>query len=380
MDVMTRRAVLARALVVGSSATVVGALRAPQSRAALNLIERQAARRSVDPSVIDPNFVAGRVVDRGAGTLAVLDPDHDFRQIRVVDDTWVWREGDVGGGLGVGDCIYGRGVLGDDGVLQLNKAWVSIFNISGTVVTRGANGFSIDTGWPDLGPLEFGLHPEAKMTDGRPAAQGVPTLQPGDNVRVIGFDSPGTGVATATLIAPPYQGTPSGAEAEDTRREQSARRLAGLARTSTLVNVFGVGSWQCCGGVNGCGSQCCSCSPPRCCPPPSSHGACGTCRTDQLGVAWPKVSTTGCTASCVSCCYTPDSLACGTTITVANMCPPGYSRSMPLNDCGPNPRCVTANRCQGYQVVKWDLTACAFTDLGGDLNAGFIDSEATYNK
>ena len=190
--------------------------------------------------------------------------------------------------------------------------------------------------------------------------QAVQALPAGAPLRVVGYVSP-AGELVAMLVAAAPDSPVSAAESQP-------------VVLSTGKIICGVASWQCCGGVNGCGSA----SQPECNPPPSSHGACGTCRTDQNGVAWPHVSTTGCSASGASCCVTLDALACGQVVTIVNMCPPGYGIAIPINDCGPNARCVPATRCQGFQVAKWDLRACSFTAIGGSLSTGFLDSQATY--
>src|SRR5207244_11896161 len=104
MDSVTRRTLLKRAVVAGSGATVFGALASEAGG------RPAATGKSPDPSVIDPNFIAGKVVDSGAGVLVVRDPDGQYRRVRVAPDGEVWREGLVGGGLRVDDCIYGRGL------------------------------------------------------------------------------------------------------------------------------------------------------------------------------------------------------------------------------------------------------------------------------
>jgi hypothetical protein len=211
--------------------------------------------------------------------------------------------------------------------------------------------------------MEVSLAARAVTTDGSAAAKAVSALPPGTPLRVVGFENPATREIAATLVASGVRGKPSAAESQP------------LSTASGNI-YYGVASWQCCGGVNGCGAQCCGCSPQRCCPVPSSHGACGTCRTDQHGIAWPYL-TTGCTAPCSSCCVPLDRLGCGHYVTVTNMCNlQKGSWAVPINDCGPNIHCVAATRCKGYQVVKWDLTACTFTALGGSLSAGFIDTQA----
>jgi hypothetical protein len=368
VDGITRRELLARALMAGSGTTIVAAFGPKIAEGAVRPAHA-AARFRADPIVIDLNFVAGRLVDRSADLFIVLDPDAQFRRVRMAPSGQVWKQGQWNQGvLQVGDCIYARGKVGPDGVLAINKAWASIFNLEGRLIQSGARTFLIDLLRADIGPAEISFAPGAEMTDGSSAAVVIGSLPAGAELRVVGFESPATGELAATLVAGPAHGGPSHEEADTAQAPSTA---------STSVVKYGVASWQCCGGVNGCGSQCCSCVPARCCPPSSQKGSCGTCRTDQQGVAWPNL-TNGCSAVCSSCCVPMDRLACGQIVTICNMCSPNYCCAIPVNDCGPNLRCVAATRCKGYQVVKWDLTACTFTCCGGNLDAGFIDSQASY--
>jgi hypothetical protein len=294
--------------------------------------------------------------------LVVLDPDAQFRRVRVADGR-VWRQGAWTSDLAVGDCIYARGTLAADGVLEIENAWVSIVNLAGRLTSGTRRSLTVDLMRDDLPAVEVALARGAVMTDGRSAAGAVPALATGTPLRVVGFENPSTGEIAATLVIGGVRGKPSPAESQPV--------------TTAGGNIYyGVASWQCCGGVDGCGAQCCTCSPKRCCPVPTSHGACGTCRTDHHGIAWPYL-TSGCTAPCSSCCVSLDRLACGHYVTVTNMCNlQKGSWAVPINDCGPNIHCVAATRCKGYQVVKWDLTACTFTALGGSLSAGLIDTQA----
>lgn len=340
VDQITRRTLLTRALVAGAGATVLGSFR-DSAAAAVG-----ADARSTQLPVIDPNFIAGRVVGSDRAGLVVQDPDLQLRRVSVGAASEVWREGVWGaGGLRSGDCIYARGSLQPDDTLVVDKAWVAIFNHYGTVQRASARS------------MDFVIRGGQEVSvSASPFVADFSSLTAGQGVQVIGFEG-SSGELAATLVVPDLlDATPSPQE---------------IAPDSSLL---GVGSWQCCGGVNGCGSQDCAIN--RCCPPPSSHGACSTCRTDQAGVAWPHL-TTGCVASCISCCFTPTALACGHIVTITNSCT-NKSTNCPVNDCGPNARCVVANRCKGYQVVKWDLTACSFTAVGGNLDAGFIDSVAVF--
>jgi hypothetical protein len=274
----------------------------------------------------------------------------------------IWRAGvEAAGVLGVGDCIYGRGRVMPEGVLELDNAWVSIFNFSGSLGAKGRRRqFTFVHDRDDLAPIPMSIAGLAKTPLGTDAVAAIGSLKIGAPLTVVGYTSPaGDLVATMIAAAPDTPVSP----AESTP-----------VITSTGKIIYGVATWQCCGGVSGCGSQ----YQPGCNPPPPGKGACQTCRTDQQGLAWPHETTTGCSAPCHSCCITLDGLACGTYVTICNMCPPNYCAAIPINDCGPNARCVPATRCQGYQVAKWDLTACTFTGIGGNLGAGMLDSQATY--
>ncbi len=338
MDQLTRRNLLGKALAAGAGATVLGAV-----------ADAADASSKTSPfgqiSFEDPAFIAGRVVDSGAGILVAEDADAKLRRIRMRDVSQVWKEGVWRiGGLSVGDCIYGRGTLEPDGTLAIDKAWVSIFNHYGAVRSSSALGLAVDIA--DGEPLTVSASPPMRS---------LPKFAAGHGVQVVGFQS-ATGELAATRLIPDVPESKPGAQ-----------ELAAASQ-----GFFGVASWQCCGGINACGSQ--DCSIGRCCPAPSSHGACGTCRTDRAGTAWPHL-TTGCSASCISCCVTLPSVACGHVIQVINFCT-GLGANCPVNDCGPNARCVPTNRCFGYQVVKWDLTACSFTATGGNLDAGLFDGQA----
>src|SRR5918912_504076 len=77
--------------------------------------------------------------------------------------------------LDVGDCIYARGRLGQGGILEVENAWVSIVNLSGTMVAGTAQSLTIDLGRDDLSPIGIGVATGAVMADGRSASTGIPS-------------------------------------------------------------------------------------------------------------------------------------------------------------------------------------------------------------
>jgi hypothetical protein len=69
MDTLTRRKLLARAAAAGVGATVIGKF------ASTATADSPVSTPSGDPSVIDPNFIAGQVVETSAGFVVIRDPD-----------------------------------------------------------------------------------------------------------------------------------------------------------------------------------------------------------------------------------------------------------------------------------------------------------------
>jgi hypothetical protein len=207
-------------------------------------------------------------------------------------------------------------------------------------------------------------------------------LDSGEHVQVIGScssDTPSAVMATRIFRSPAAVAGPS----DEASSPGNPVQASGSPSPDTLCgySYTRLATWQCCGGVNACGSGAYS----GCNPPPASRGKCGTCRTDQYGIAWPntydvngqnkcEVPTQG---DCSSCCPQLPFLLCGTSVNVYGMCTQ-KSVTMPIVDCGPVPRCTTTNTgCLNYHRIAFDLTACAFTALGGGLDYGHLDVQCT---
>lgn len=108
------------------------------------------------------------------------------------------------------------------------------------------------------------------------------------------------------------------------------------AETETVLRK-GNATFFCCGAAGTWCGQSCS----------STQGACWNygykCRGDRLQMAWPRLSNTGCDASCSGGCCLPSNfpwLSCGKRVLVSNECANKGTR-LTVVDCGPNPRCQT---------------------------------------
>lgn len=321
--------------------------------------------------LVDPGFVAGRVVDvAGRGDLTVLDSDEQLRPIRTDERTRVWSEGRWStDGLGAGRCIYARGAVDPEGVLAVDKAWIGIENVTaalvaarpGTATIRFDNGVDVEvrvTGETDV------------VVPGVAVAKGdVSAIRRGTVVRIIGFGDFDSGFTATRIFSMTGHATASTPE---------RRSLASAGRVSSST-IDGLASWMCCGGVNSCGSGQCT-KYPQCCPPPGS-GACTTCRTDLSGFAYPNVVKYDglvCDFHCNSgCCPSMPRLHCGDVAGIRNLCT-GIVGAYSIVECGPSVRCISPHGCNGFVTVKFDLTACAFTGLGGSLDAGFINARVTF--
>jgi hypothetical protein len=85
-------------------------------------------------------------------------------------------------------------------------------------------------------------------------------------------------------------------------------------------------------------------------------------------MAWPQVS--GCGPYCDGCCLEEGypRYGCGTGFTIENPCS-GRSAFVQIADCGPTVRCRNTG-CLGFDSVRFDLTPCAFSGVGGSFDVG----------
>lgn len=356
MNKYTRRELLKAALLGGVGATMY----APREAVA------QSSAEGLYPDEYDPGFVWGRVVSVGAdGDLTVVNPDDQLQPLRLhsLSQTWKvarWNQDPIA----QEDCIYARGERTDDGVLYVDKLWANISTVRGKMTAVSPDSVTITTDdgrvvqLAVIGRTEI-KHPDRSTVNGTTA-----DLLPGQDVYAVFFYAPANGEYTASLLVNLLADAPVLIPEGDA----GAAVEGDVGTLAVYQRREGVATWFCCGGVGGCGSGCGG---------GTSGGSCGNCRSDRRQMAWQELEN-GCTASCFSCCRPSDwpRLRCGQQVKITHPCK-GISIEPRVRDCGPNARCGPDQPCKGYHSIWFDLTPCAYTAIGGNLNDGLNSLWAT---
>jgi hypothetical protein len=370
VDLQTRRQFLGRALVAGAGTTLFYRLDlGGESRS------EAAAATALDS---DPGFLMGRVVSGSGDIFSLVDQDSHLRAVHLGAQSHVWKQGlwDESG-LAVDDCLYARGEVDADGVFVVDKLWVAIHNFASQVVAPDSRRPTLLLPTGDTRPVPLIDRTEIVLPNGRTTRGDASPLRRGQHLQVIGFGSdPLDGNFTASrIIAASSSGSSNGGpDAVDPAEVSSAPICGGSPDATCAYTYLGVTSWMCCK-VNACGSGGFS----TCNPVPNQDACCGACDTSKHQIAWPNITNCGgntCNFACCSCCASLPKLSCGFSVSCYQPCT-GKGITAPISDCGPCVRCVGATGCKGYDHVKFDLTACAFTYLGGNLNTGLMDLECT---
>jgi hypothetical protein len=364
----TRRELIGKALIAGAGATVLGDLEAAPGAAAV----------SIDGPVLDPHFLAGQLVTMTSrDELAFLDYDGRLRRARFGGESRVWKGGDWDTQhLATGDCVYATGLLGPAGVFELDKVWVAIDTVIGTVVDVSANSVILDG--PN-GPVEAQLTSETEFIgqDGK-HARGVPVggIRPLDDLLLVGFHTRDGLFTASRLIELDPNVDPSAAEIGPIIGEPRLVPTPAGPRTLCPYTWNGLSSFFCCGNVSGCTYTCGS----------SNDGWCGGqsgcqnhCRSDGHYAAWKSIycGSNSTSAACGNCCdNTLTQVPCGQVMSLSNACS-GQNDTVNIVDVGPNMRCVAAFGCQNRTAIKFDLTPCAFAAIGGNFNSGFTTCAGT---
>jgi hypothetical protein len=356
----SRRDFLSRAVLAGAGATVVQPFAAAPAPAVADAGEGYTDRP-------DPNFLIGRVVDAGDdGSLAVVTPDDEIRKAALSTEAVYWKAGTWNRHeIAVNDCVMGRGAVDADGTLVVDRVWANVMKIDGSVesVDRSTGdvrlrGRDAKTYPLTVTPRTIGLDKRDRQRDGDPTV--VAATEP---AVAIAYRDPKTDRLYAhrleSALADP-DAPPSSEPDEPVQAVASAGAVTSAAFAPPLLRQ-GNASYFCCNTSGGCG---CGSAP---------IGFCSGCHSASWQIAWPKI--TGCTASCVGCCLPSDfeRFACHTELYAQNACQTNLGYILVrIKDCGPNPRCRTTG-CLGIQSVRFDLTACAFSALGGSFSIGHMN-------
>jgi hypothetical protein len=348
MSTLTRRQLLASAILAGAGATVVG-----------ELGRFDPARADTAPDV-DPNFLLGQVVsyDSSTGVLQVADLDSNVRTAQLTSSSQVWKQGQWNSEpLAVNDCVMSRGTLTGQNTLEIGQLWVDIRNFRGQLTSVDSS--SVTVSLPSGGSVTATVTSQTQVSVAGQTNTGTTQgLAPGQYVNVVGYGDPSSATEIATLIIGPT--ADSGLDTDPTVS-------SGTDCTTTTYKHSA--SWFWCGNVSSaCGTDCAG----------SGNGACGDCRADKLHMAWPNLITTNCNVTCGcggNCCRTIHGLYCGATVHLHNPCR-DTSVTAYVKDCGPCVHCV-APPCDNYAAVTFDLTPCTFTALGAPLSQGVQACSAT---
>lgn len=191
-------AVLGGATVVGASA--LGSF-APEAAFADLRTDGDGAT-ALDPLALDPNFAEGRITGIDGSLLLVAGSDKRFHRIYVTGATSVWKLRPAGlDAARVGDGLYARGVLLEDGTLAADAVWLNIINITVHITSIGKDVIHFDHhGDRVIGHVVAGT--TAAVYNSTPPVSDLTMLKVGSHAQVIGAWRPDTNeVDIATVYA-----------------------------------------------------------------------------------------------------------------------------------------------------------------------------------
>jgi hypothetical protein len=368
MQSYTRRELIGRALAAGAGATVLGTL---ETASALGAVAGNAGP--------DPRFLAGQLLTmKGSGSLVFADYDGAIRKAAIGSGSQIWRGGDwAAEPLALGDCVYARGLLGSDGVFAIDKLWVAIASDLTTVLE--ASGAGVTLNGARWGTFDAQITPHTEFIGEDSAlVRGVPSggLAPNDGVQVVGFFTRDGKFTASRVIKFDPNVQLSGSEFGPTVGEPQLVSTPEGPLTLCPYTWNGLSTFFCCGNVSGCNYSCGS----------SADGWCGGqsgcqnhCRSDGHYAAWKYIycGSTNKTASCGDCCDTTlASVPCGQNMTVLNPCT-NQQDTVSIVDDGPVMNCLSPYGCQSRTAIKFDLTPCAYSAIGGDYNTGHVTCSGT---
>lgn len=362
----SRRAFLQRAAFTGAGVAVLPAA-----------FPHGATGAALPPNVGEPdaNFFVGRVISISGSTVLAVDFDGNTQRLVLSRPVMLWKQGKTNAlPLAVGDSFYAYGQRHASGVLQVERMWVAIVMAIGSVQSVTEKQITMLPLWGG-NTLQAGISPYGTIvhdSTGVHTVTNFEALVDTTYAEVVGYcSSDQSSQIIATRIY-------TGAATTGAAVSQSAPQSQGITNTLTpdatcLNDTYTMlAAWECCGGINDCGTGSVDGGADKAACKDTGTGACGSsppCQTNVAGLSWPNVSGHGSYSS------TLPVLSCGEVVEVDAVCQ-GKSLQMPVVDHGPVPKMVSSNLgCRGLRNLSACITACGFVALGGDLGYGHLDVE-----
>ncbi|MCW2918880.1 MAG: hypothetical protein JWN52_6948 [Actinomycetia bacterium] len=269
----------------------------------------------------------GRILDASPHLLVLRTDEGEELRLPMSASTTVWH----GGRSGLFALRPGRVAIVRPGphVQEVERVWVDIARVTGTIVSRGRDTVEVDAG-PHRGPTRVVIPPR---TLGQVLVR-HPRLEPGFLIDVIGTQS-----AECLVAVRPGTSQP-GYRADD---------IAPPKRTGPVPRLLsGTATW---------------------------FGGTGR------GAAYPALDPEGNAGGCPGAagCTVLPYLSLGSDLLLRNECT-GQTCSVPVTECGCVAarywdRCVACGTSPRGRLVE--LTALSFVDLGGELDSGCFNLTLT---
>lgn len=156
----------------------------------------------IEPGAPDPEFAEGLIKSIDGTTIQATGSDTTLWRVRVTDSTSVWKlKPSSFDKVEVGDGMYARGVLMDDGTIAADSVWVNIVNIKAHVVSVKGKQMRLDhKGERIIAHMVEGT--SAAVYNGQSAVAEFSGIKVDSHVQVLGAWRPGTNeVDIATVYA-----------------------------------------------------------------------------------------------------------------------------------------------------------------------------------
>ncbi|MFD0557960.1 hypothetical protein FB566_3248 [Stackebrandtia endophytica] len=156
----------------------------------------------IDPGMPDPNFAEGLIRSISDDTISALGSDGTLWRVRVTSGTSVWKlKPTTFDNVAVGDGMYARGAVLDDGTIAADSVWANIVNLKAHVTSIGEQKLYLDHN--DERVIAHVIPgTTAAVYNGTPAISDVSMVKVDSHVQVLGAWLPGTNeIEISTIYA-----------------------------------------------------------------------------------------------------------------------------------------------------------------------------------